>query len=155
MATIFIGIISDTHGLLRQEVREAFFGASLIIHAGDVGSVSVLDGLRSIAPVKAVRGNMDGGPLGASLSATEVIELQGKMFYVLHDLSRLDIDPRAGGMTMVVFGHTHLPTFYEERGVVFLNPGSAGPLRPGLPTGIARVHFEDDGDLRVQMMKLK
>lgn len=132
-----IGIISDTHGMLRTTVHKALQGMDLIIHAGDVGSLEVLKVLRKIAPVYAVRGNMDGGELGDILSPTEVVDVRGNLFYVLHDLGRLDLDPVAAGFSGVIYGHTHKPARKEKNGVIYLNPGSAGPKRFQLPVTLA------------------
>jgi uncharacterized protein len=134
-----IGVISDTHGMLRTTVYHALHGVDLIIHAGDVGSLEVLKALREIAPVYAVRGNMDGGKLGIILSPTEVVDINGTLFYVLHDLGYLDLDPAAAGFSGVIYGHTHKPAQNEKNGVIYLNPGSAGPKRFKLPVTLAIV----------------
>jgi uncharacterized protein len=128
-----IGVISDTHGMLRTSAHDALKGVDMIIHAGDVGSLEVLKVLKEIAPVYAVRGNMDGGKLGTILSPTEVVDINGTLFYVLHDLARLDLDPSAAGFSGIIYGHSHNPTCYEKDGILYLNPGSAGPKRFGLP----------------------
>ena len=121
-----VGIISDTHGHLRPEVAKAFAGVDLIIHAGDIGKHEVLQELRTIAPVHAVRGNMDGG-WAHDLPATEVVEIGGVLIYVLHDAYLLDLDPAAAGFTAVINGHTHKAAIEKRQGVLFLNPGSASP----------------------------
>lgn len=145
---IWIGVISDTHGLLRPEVLRAFHEGDprveLILHAGDVGSLSVLDGLATLAPVRAVRGNVDGPPLSARLPETDVIEVGGLRLYLLHDLSKLDLDPAAAGLAAVVFGHSHEPACYRKDGLLYLNPGSAGPRRHDLPVGIARLGVDPE-----------
>jgi uncharacterized protein len=128
-----IGVISDTHGMLRTAAHNALQGVDMIIHAGDVGSLEVLKVLREIAPVYAVRGNMDGGKLGVILSPTEVVDIKGILFYVLHDLGHLDLDPKAAGFSGVIYGHSHKPAQDEKNGVLYLNPGSAGPKRFKLP----------------------
>jgi uncharacterized protein len=128
-----IGVISDTHGMLRTSAHDALKGVDMIIHAGDVGSLEVLKVLKEIAPVYAVRGNMDGGNLGTILSPTEVVDSNGTLFYVLHDLARLDLDPVAAGLSGIIYGHSHKPICYEKDGILYLNPGSAGPKRFGLP----------------------
>ncbi len=128
-----IGVISDTHGMLRTAAHNALKGVDMIIHAGDVGSLEVLKVLREIAPVYAVRGNMDGGKLGVILSPTEVVDIKGNLFYVLHDLGHLDLDPKAAGFSGVIYGHSHKPGRDEKNGVLYLNPGSAGPKRFQLP----------------------
>ena len=128
-----VGVISDTHGLVRPAALTALAGSQLIVHAGDVGSPEVLDQLRGIAPVVAVRGNNDRGAWAECLSATEVVDLDGVFLYVLHDVKELDLDPRAAGFRAVIAGHSHRPGMEERDGVLFLNPGSAGPRRFTLP----------------------
>jgi uncharacterized protein len=139
-----IGVISDTHGLLRPEAIEALRGSELIVHAGDVGKVDVLDALRAIAPTVAVRGNVDTGDLAATLPETEVVEVGRAHLYVLHDLSQIDLDPRAAGFAAVIFGHSHRPIAEIREGVLYLNPGSAGPRRFSLPVAVARLLVEGD-----------
>ena len=121
-----VGIISDTHGHLPPEVAEAFAGVDLIIHAGDIGNNEVLEALRAIAPVHAVRGNMDGG-WAYGLPATEVVEVGEVLIYVLHDAYLLNLDPAAAGFVAVINGHTHRAAVEKRKGVLFLNPGSASP----------------------------
>jgi putative phosphoesterase len=137
-----IGVISDTHGLLRPEALRALAGADLIVHAGDVGSPDVLEALRAIAPVVAVRGNNDRGPWAAALAETEVVETDGRSLYVLHDLKELDLDPRAAGFAAVIAGHSHQPRIERRDGVLYLNPGSAGPRRFRLPIAVAWLAVE-------------
>ena len=132
-----IGVISDTHGLLRPEALQALAGAELIVHAGDVGRPEVLDGLRAVAPVVAVRGNNDRGAWATALAETEVVETGGRSLYVLHDLKELDLDPRAAGFDAVIAGHSHQPRIERRDGVLYLNPGSAGPRRFRLPIALA------------------
>jgi putative phosphoesterase len=132
-----IGVISDTHGLLRPEALRALAGADLIVHAGDVGAPEVLEALRGVAPVVAVRGNNDRGEWASALAATEVVETGGRTLYVLHDLNTLDLDPRAAGFDAVIAGHSHHPRIERRDGVLFLNPGSAGPRRFRLPIALA------------------
>lgn len=134
-----IGLIADTHGLLRPEALTALNGSDLIIHAGDVGQPEILDQLRVIAPVLAVRGNIDKGPWAAQLPVTEVAEAGPARIYVLHDIQQLDLDPAAADFNMVVSGHSHKPGRTDRSGVMYLNPGSAGPRRFRLPVTIARV----------------
>lgn len=142
--TMDIGIISDTHGMLRSEALTAFAGCGLILHAGDVGSRAVLEALGAIAPVVAVRGNCDRGPWAQGLSATEVAEADGRLIYLLHDLGELDLDPPAAGFRVVVSGHSHRSSVQERRGVLYLNPGSAGPCRFKLPVTVARLRFDGE-----------
>jgi putative phosphoesterase len=134
-----VGVISDTHGLLRPEALEALAGVDLIIHAGDIGGPDIIDPLRRIAPVHAVRGNVDRGFWANEFSPTEIVEVEGQSLYTLHDLNELDLDPAAAGFRVVISGHTHDPLVKEERGVVYLNPGSAGPRRFKLPISLARI----------------
>ena len=139
MSGITVGVISDTHGLLRPEAVEALAGSDLIIHAGDVGDPAIIDRLRAIAPVFAVRGNIDKGNWAARLPMTELVEAGGRLLFVLHDIAELDLDPAAAGFAAVVFGHSHQPLIARRDGVLFLNPGSAGPRRFKLPIAVARV----------------
>ena len=134
-----LGVISDTHGLLRPEAVAALAGCELIIHAGDVGSPHILPRLQNIAPVFAVRGNVDGDSWCRTLPERQYVEWAGHKFYVLHNLEELDLDPIAAGVRAVVTGHSHVPLQEEKRGVLYLNPGSAGPRRFRLPICLARV----------------
>lgn len=134
-----IGLISDTHGLLREEALQALRGLDLIIHAGDVGDSNILDMLRKIAPVVAVRGNVDTAEWAKSLPETAVVEAGGVRILVLHDANALDLDPGAAGFQIVVSGHSHKFGRSERKGVMFLNPGSAGPRRFNLPITVARL----------------
>lgn len=136
-----VGVISDTHGLLRPEAIRELAGVELIVHAGDVGAPEVLDRLREVAPVVAVRGNNDRAPWAAALPATEVVEVERTLLYVLHDLHELDLDPAAAGFHAVIAGHSHRPRVEERNGVLFLNPGSAGPRRFSLPIALARLRL--------------
>ncbi len=139
-----IGVISDTHGLLREEALHALAGSDLIIHAGDVGKPEILERLSEIAPVRAVYGNTDWGELREALPGTDIVDLGtlGPLAYVLHIFDTLDLDPVAAGFRVVIFGHTHQPLIRELEGVLYLNPGSAGPRRPDLPVTVARVTVE-------------
>lgn len=134
-----VGVISDTHGLLRASALDALAGVDLILHAGDVGRAEILQQLRDIAPTVAVRGNVDTSPWGRTLPETEVVDVEGRLIYMLHDRAALDLDPRAAGFAAVVFGHSHRPQATEANGVLFLNPGSAGPRRFSLPITLARL----------------
>ena len=134
-----IGLLSDTHGLLRPEALHALQGSDLIIHAGDVGAPQILGELRRLAPVVAVRGNIDTEAWSADLPETAVAEAGSVLIYVLHDIKALDLKPRAAGMAMVVSGHSHKPWREEREGVLYVNPGSAGPRRFNLPVTVARV----------------
>jgi putative phosphoesterase len=138
-----IGIISDTHGLLREEALLALKGSDLIIHAGDVGDPGIIQTLKSLAPVFAVRGNVDTGLWARALPETEVIETGPATIYVLHDAHALDLDPAAAGFHIVISGHSHKPARTEHGGVLFLNPGSAGPRRFQLPVTLARLDLSE------------
>jgi putative phosphoesterase len=132
-----IGVISDTHGLLRPEALTALAEAEHILHAGDVGDVAILDTLRAIAPVTAIRGNIDTTGACAELPATEMVELDGRVFYLVHAIEDLDISPSAAGVDVVVYGHSHKPSVERRKDVLYLNPGSAGPRRFQLPVTLA------------------
>jgi putative phosphoesterase len=149
-----IGIISDTHGLLRPQALEALRGAELIVHAGDVGSPDVLAQLAQLAPVFAVRGNTDREPWAAHLPLSQVVEAAGLFLYVLHDLGQLDLDPVAAGFQIVVSGHSHRPAASRNNGVLYLNPGSAGPRRFQLPTTLAELRI-DQGVVEAQFIELR
>jgi putative phosphoesterase len=134
-----IGVISDTHGLIRPEVAEAFSGVDLILHAGDIGTAEVIKELRSIAPVVAVRGNNDRGPWADTIPETEVVQIGNVSIYILHDLKGIDLSPAARGFQVVISGHSHRPSIETRDEVLFLNPGSAGPRRFKLPVTVARL----------------
>lgn len=137
-----VGVISDTHGLLRSGAIDALQGVDLIIHAGDVGGSTIIDELGALAPVVAVRGNMDSGGWAYKLNRTETVEKNGLLFYVLHDIGRLDLDPALSGIKAVISGHTHAPSIGRHKGVLYLNPGSAGPCRSKLPPSVAVIRIE-------------
>jgi uncharacterized protein len=134
-----IGVISDTHGLLRPQALRALEGSDLIIHAGDVGDPKILDALKMLAPVFAVRGNVDTAAWAKILPENQVIETDAATLYVLHDLRALDLNPAVAGFHIVICGHSHKPLQTEQNGVMFLNPGSAGPRRFDLPVTLARL----------------
>jgi putative phosphoesterase len=140
---VIVGVVSDTHGRMHPRTLDALTGVARIVHAGDVGDPAILDLLSGVAPVTAVRGNVDRGALAASLSETEVVELQGVSLYVLHDLGALDVDPAAAGFHAVISGHSHVPRIETRQGVLYVNPGSCGPRRFSLPTTMARVTIAD------------
>jgi putative phosphoesterase len=142
---MLIGVISDTHGLLRPEALVALSEAEHILHAGDVGRPEILDELRKIAPVTAIRGNVDVSGECAELPAADVVELAGKLFYLVHSVRDLDINPVAAGVGVVVSGHSHKPSVETKGGVMYLNPGSAGPRRFDLPVTMALVTAGTDG----------
>jgi len=139
---ILIGVISDTHGLLRPEAFKALRGSQHILHAGDVGAPEILEQLAAIAPVTAVRGNIDKEVWARKLPQTEVIELGGVSIYVLHDLAQLDLKPEAAGFDVVISGHSHVPKQETRHGVLYFNPGSAGPRRFKLPISVGRLIVE-------------
>ncbi|TCK74093.1 hypothetical protein C7378_1713 [Acidipila rosea] len=136
-----VGVISDTHGLLRPEALAALAGVAHILHAGDVGDPAILDTLRTLAPVTAIRGNIDRSGPCAALPATELVTLNGVSLYMLHDVNDLDLDPAAAGARVVISGHSHQPARYERRGVLYFNPGSAGPRRFSLPVSLGFLHL--------------
>lgn len=150
---ILIGIISDTHGLLRPEAVEALRGSQHIIHAGDVGDPAILQQLAAIAQVTAIRGNVDEEPWAKKLPATEVIELGGISIYVLHDLAKLDLKPKAAGFQVVIYGHSHIPKQETRDGVLYFNPGSAGPRRFELPVSIGKL-IVSGGNVRGEIVTL-
>ena len=148
-----VGVISDTHGLLRDEAVAALKESELIIHAGDIGKPEVLERLREIAPVHAVRGNNDRDAWARGLPLTEVVDVGGVLIYLLHDIGDLDIDPAAAGMAAVVTGHSHKPLAEVRDGVLFLNPGSAGPRRFRLPITVATLRV-GAGALDAQIVEI-
>jgi putative phosphoesterase len=149
-----IGVVSDTHGLLRPEVLTALAGVEQILHLGDVGRASILKDLGRIAPVTAVRGNMDREGVCGELPETEVALVADRYVYMLHDLSKLHLDPAAGKFAAVLFGHSHVPNFYRRKGVLYFNPGSCGPQRPGLPVSMGLLTVGDDGEFKAQIIPL-
>lgn len=149
-----IGLISDTHGLVRPEARIALAGVDRIIHAGDICTSEVLDELRKIAPVLAVRGNNDRGAWAAALCERETVNIDGVRIYVVHDIAELDIDLRTEGIKVVVSGHSHRPLVKMESGVLFVNPGSAGPRRFKLPISLGFLEIED-GRVKARLQTLE
>lgn len=139
-----VGVLSDTHGLLRPEALKALAGMDHILHAGDIGDPNILDALEEIAPLTAIRGNIDKEGRCAALPATEIVTLSGTTFYMLHSLQDLDLDPGAAGISVVVSGHSHKPLIKSRSGVLYLNPGSAGPQRFSLPVTVGLVTIGDD-----------
>jgi len=137
---MIVGVISDTHGLVRPEALDALRGVDLIVHAGDVGAPEILERLAAVAPTTTVRGNVDTQAWARTLPLTEVVHAGERCLYVLHDLSALDLDPKAAGFDVVISGHSHKPLADLRDGVLYLNPGSAGPRRFSLPICLARLH---------------
>ena len=155
-----LGIISDTHGLLRPEVAPALKGVDRILHIGDVGDVSILTELAKIAPVTAIRGNVDREGACAKLPETEVVLIEnpphnGLYIYMLHDLKTLHLDPAAAKFAAVLHGHTHVPNFVTKKGVLYFNPGSCGPRRFEVPVTIGILTIESDGQLKPEIVTLK
>lgn len=143
--SVRVGLISDTHGLLRREALEALRGVDHVVHAGDVGRREVLVELSALAPVTAVRGNVDRGSWADALPETATVELGGAWFHVLHSIADLDLEPRAAGFDVVVCGHSHRPDCRRRNGVWLVNPGSAGPRRFDLPVSLALAAIGPDG----------
>ncbi len=138
-----IGLLSDTHGLLRPEARAFAAGCDYIIHGGDIGSAAILDELSALAPLIAVKGNNDRQAWAAHLPQTDMIRVGGVFIYVIHDISQLDIDPGAAGANVIVSGHSHIPRIEHRDGILYVNPGSCGPRRFKLPISVGEIHVED------------
>jgi putative phosphoesterase len=151
---VIVGVISDTHGLLRPEAFAALRGSDYIIHAGDVGDPEILDKLAEIAPVTAVRGNVDHGAWAQKLPATNVLEIGEVSIYVLHSLQELDVKPEAAKFATVVYGHSHVPKQEMKNGVLYFNPGSAGPRRFKLPVSVGRLTIEA-GEIKAKILLLE
>lgn len=148
-----IGVVSDTHGLLRPQVTPALKGVDQILHLGDVGKFAILDELRKLAPVMAVRGNVDREGACAKLSETEVVLIDGHYIYMLHDVKTLHLDPAAAKFAAVLSGHTHVPNYITKKGVLFFNPGSCGPRRFDLPVTVGLLTVKD-GELKPEIIYL-
>jgi uncharacterized protein len=136
-----VGLISDTHGLLRPEAVAFLRGSDVIVHAGDIGDASILRELNALAPVTAVRGNNDKGPWAKAIAETEVLQVGDVFIYILHDVAELDLDPAAAGFQVVVSGHSHKPAVQTRQGVLYVNPGSSGPRRFTLPISVAELEI--------------
>ena len=149
-----IGVVSDTHGLFRPEIKRALKGVERILHLGDVGDFSVLKELGKISPVTAVRGNTDREGPSSELPETEVVLIADSYVYMLHDLKLLHLDPAAGKFAAVLFGHTHLPNYDVRKGVLYFNPGSCGPKRFKLPVTVGVLKVNKDGEFKVKIIKL-
>jgi len=150
---MIIGVISDTHGLLRPEALAALAPARHILHAGDIGNIEILDALRQLAPVTAIRGNIDTSGPCARFPATELVEAAGRHFYLVHSISDLDINPAAAGVSAVISGHSHKPSQETRNGILYLNPGSAGPRRFELPVTVALITATDE-ELTAQIVPI-
>jgi len=149
-----VGVISDTHGLLRPQALEALAGAQLVIHAGDIGNPDILPALARLAPVEAVRGNVDTDGWARALPETNVVEVEGRTLYLLHDLKQLDLDAVAAGFAAVISGHSHVPANEVRGGVLYFNPGSAGPRRFRLPVSVGRLWLSSQG-IRAEIVSLE
>jgi putative phosphoesterase len=149
-----IGIVSDTHGLFRPEVASALAGVERILHLGDVGKMAVIQELEKIAPVTAVRGNVDREGLCGKLPETDVVLIAERYVYMLHDLATLHLDPAAGKFAAVLFGHSHVPNFYRRKGVLYFNPGSCGPRRFRLPVSVGLLTVSADGEFEPRIVEL-
>ncbi len=151
--TYRIGVISDTHSLLRPEALVALQGSQAILHAGDIGKPEIIDALQEIAPVTAVRGNIDREPWSRRYPLTQIVQVQDITLYMLHDLGQLDLDPAAAGFAAVISGHSHQAIQVMKNGVLYLNPGSAGPRRFRLPVSVALMEIKD-GKLKAKIVQL-
>jgi len=149
-----IGVLSDTHGLLRPEVAPALAGVHHILHLGDIGKISILKELAKIAPVTAIRGNTDREGPCSKLPETEVQLFEGHYLYLLHDLATLHLDPAAAKFAVVLFGHSHVPNFYRRKGVLYFNPGSCGPRRFELPVTAGLLTVGEDGEFEAEIVPL-
>lgn len=154
MKPITLGVISDTHGLLRPQAIEALRGSDRILHAGDVGAADIVETLAQVAPVTAIRGNIDTGAWAECLPETGVVEAGGVSIYMLHDLARLDLKPEAAGFRVVIYGHSHQAKMEEKNGVLYFNPGSAGPRRFHLPVSVGKMLIEA-GKVQATLSELK
>ncbi|MGA7339632.1 MAG: metallophosphoesterase family protein [Terracidiphilus sp.] len=150
-----IGVVSDTHGLLRPEVAPVLKGVERILHLGDVGRPSILEELGKIAPVTAIRGNVDREGACGKLPETDVVLVEGRYIYMLHDLKTLHLDPAAGKFAAVLHGHTHVPNFYTKKGVLYFNPGSCGPRRFELPVTVGLLEVSAEGELKPEIVTLR
>jgi hypothetical protein len=150
---VLIGVISDTHGLLRPEALAALQGSNRIIHAGDIGDPEILNRLSEVAPVTAVRGNVDRGSWARNIPETNIAEADGISIYILHILKSLDLKPQAAGMRAVIYGHSHIPKQETKSGVLYFNPGSAGPRRFQLPVTVGKLIVEN-GEIRSEIIHL-
>ena len=153
MPDTHIGVISDTHGLLRPAALNALRGSDLIIHAGDIGASDIVGALEGIAPVRAISGNIDVRPWARKFPPTDVVEVADVFLYVLHDLKQLDLDPRAAGFAAVISGHSHKPSIVVRDSVLYFNPGSAGPRRFKLPISVGRLRIRA-GKLAAELVEL-
>ena len=152
---VTVGVLSDTHGLLREEALRELEESEIIVHAGDVGDASILHRLEEIAPVRAVRGNTDVAEWATRLPRTRVVEVSGAVLYVVHDIEDLDLEPAAAGFDVVVYGHSHRPDATERDGVLYFNPGAAGHRRFRLPVTVGRLRVSDAGVVTSEIVHLE
>jgi putative phosphoesterase len=150
---MIIGVISDTHGLLRSEAVELLLGSDHIIHGGDIGSPEIIPALEKIAPVTAIRGNVDTQAWARQFAETEIVELSGVLLYVIHDVNAIDLNPKAAGFAAVISGHSHQPKQEMKDGVLYFNPGSAGPRRFKLPVSVGRLEI-DGGKMIAKILEI-
>jgi hypothetical protein len=150
---MIIGVISDTHGLLRPEAVELLLGSDHIIHGGDIGSPEIIPALEKIAPVTAIRGNVDTQAWARQFAETEIVELSGVLLYVIHDVNAIDLNPKAAGFAAVISGHSHQPKQEMKDGVLYFNPGSAGPRRFKLPVSVGRLEI-DGGKMIAKILEI-
>ena len=150
---VVVGVISDTHGMLRPEALSALAGSDRVVHAGDVGDETILEALRAIAPLTVVRGNVDTEAWALKLPHGDMLEVEGVRIYVVHDLGTLDIVPASAGVSVIVYGHSHHPDVFTRGGVTYLNPGSAGPRRFKLPITVGRIDVEN-GSARAKIVEV-
>ena len=148
-----IGLISDTHGLLRPEALEFLRGSDAIIHAGDIGNPGIIPELARLAPVTAIRGNIDKAPWAQTLPATATLDIENTKIYVVHDIAELNLDPAAAGFSAVIYGHSHKPGHHAKHGVLYVNPGSAGPRRFSLPISLGRLLLKEQA-LSIELANL-
>jgi putative phosphoesterase len=151
---MLVGVLSDTHGLLRPEALAALRGVEQILHVGDVGDIRILDALNELAPTTAIRGNIDTDGPTAALPPTEVMEMAGHLVYMLHSLTELDLKPEAAGISVVLSGHSHKPVIETRNDVLYLNPGSCGPRRFSLPVTVALLTLEPGKQPRAELIEL-
>ena len=151
---MIVGVVSDTHGLLRPELLPMLTGANHILHLGDVGDPEILGQLAKIAPVTAIRGNVDTHGPCARLPETEVVALAGRDFYLIHNIQQLDLDPKVAGFAAVLYGHSHKPEIRRHKGVLYFNPGSCGPRRFQLPIACGRIEIKEDGQMEAAILEL-
>ena len=151
--SLTLGVISDTHGLLRPEAIKTLESCDAIIHAGDIGSEEALEELKAIAPTYAVRGNVDWEPWAMNIPVNDTIELAGRFFYMTHIFESIDLDPVSAGIDVVIFGHSHQPAIFRKKGVLYMNPGSAGPKRFSKPVSMGKIVI-DDKEIRPEVIGL-